>query len=368
MAIKEFLNKTDFSTPSEARDLYGNAVRKSLNFSQFDTENVFEAIVLSAPLFLIDGDLSAGRVAKKTETTDGKPAKMSKFAFKARIITDPSPHATKVINLHTTFISPDDYSRASNTLPKIGDVVFVELDDNIFSYNLQYGKFLSLKTAASLADQGLLAAGAECKSSMRDFYSGPVVTTGVGGLVGSAATFGACDKTYTGPATTKIAGTTRTAAGINKAYPQIAAVSGWAEKIIEVCKELGIPDAAWLANVMYYETGQSLKPSETNSIGCAGLIQFCPKTGAKVVGKTPKELSLMGAVEQMTYVKKYLAASNPGNVYNAPVDLYMTIFFPAGINRPKCLFPDWAIKANNGIFSPEEYARRADKAARIKIF
>tara|TARA_R100000008_G_C3585669_1_gene172050 strand:+ start:497 stop:1699 length:1203 start_codon:yes stop_codon:yes gene_type:complete len=218
MAIKEFLNRGDFTSPSEAKELYGNAVRKSLNFSQYDSENVFEAVVLSSPIYLVDADLSSGRVSRK-KTSEGEVAKMSKFAFKARIITSPSPHeylpdpcdpavaedaaqATRIINMHTTFISPDDYSRSSNTLPKIGDVIFVELDDNIFSYNLQYGKFLALKTSATLADQGLLNLGAGCKSTMRDFYSGPV-----GGHIANPASSDCKKKSYLPPSKAGLEGT-----------------------------------------------------------------------------------------------------------------------------------------------------------------
>ena len=100
-----------------------------------------------------------------------------------------------------------------------------------------------------------------------------------------------------------------TAEDIKAAYPEVAAVNGFAEKIVQVANELGIADPGWLANVMYFESGLTFDPSKTNDIGCVGLIQFCPgdRSGQAAVGKTGEELAAMGAVEQMDYVKLYLA-------------------------------------------------------------
>ena len=80
---------------------------------------------------------------------------VSKFAFKARIIDDPSPHyylpnpcelaiadkPQKQLNrtfLHTTFISSDDYTESSSNLPNVGDLVKVRLTKNIFSYKILF--------------------------------------------------------------------------------------------------------------------------------------------------------------------------------------------------------------------------------------
>tara|TARA_R100001163_G_C5051444_1_gene188245 strand:+ start:292 stop:1665 length:1374 start_codon:yes stop_codon:yes gene_type:complete len=183
MAIKDFLDKTSFSDRKSVMDLYSNGVRKAMKFNAYGDETVFEAIILSAPIYLIDADISNGNKAIEA----GESGKMSKFAFKARIITNPSPHdylpdpcdanvasnpskAVRLINLHTTFFSSDDYTRTSNLLPKVGDIVYVQLDENVFSFNLQYGTFLGVKTNSTSETDF----SGECKSTMAEFYSKPV--------------------------------------------------------------------------------------------------------------------------------------------------------------------------------------------------
>ena len=188
MAIKEFLDRTGFSSPKEVLDLYGNYIRSGFKFNAYGDQTDFDAIVLSAPIFLLDADLSTRRVAAGSEG-----GKMDKFAFKARIISSPSPHdylpdpcdtdisentikAVRIINLHTTFFSRDDYTKSSNMIPKVGDVIRVRLKKNIFSFNLQFGEFLSLKTYST---QNSPAAIGECKSSMTSFYAGSPLIPGI---------------------------------------------------------------------------------------------------------------------------------------------------------------------------------------------
>ena len=143
MAIKEFLDRTTFSDKKSASDLYGNSIRKKLNFDVYGRKKVFDALVLSAPIFLQDADLSSGRSAEESGV-------MKKFAFKARILDNPSPHdylpdpckmngdtaeeqaaLIRVVALHTTFVSSDDYTRADASLPSVGDTVRVELEKNV---------------------------------------------------------------------------------------------------------------------------------------------------------------------------------------------------------------------------------------------
>ena len=113
---------------------------------------------------------------------------MKKFGFKGRILDNPSPHdylpdpcdpataedsirSTKIINMHTTFLSSDDYTRQPGSLPKIGDVVRVRLDKNIFSFNLQYGEFLSLKDNIQGGESQSESMLSGCKSSMQTIFS-----------------------------------------------------------------------------------------------------------------------------------------------------------------------------------------------------
>ena len=168
MPIRQFLNRTDFSNPDTALDLYGNSLRSAFTFDVYQGKTVFEAVVLTRPIFMVDAyispegsaDASGFRAVQSRET-----GRLDKFMFKGRILPGdaPSPHEylpdpcdiqvaeeyddiSKLYNLHTTFISSDDYTRSNSTLPKVGDVVKVELVGNVHSYNLQYGTFINVKS------------------------------------------------------------------------------------------------------------------------------------------------------------------------------------------------------------------------------
>ena len=162
---------------------------------------------------------------------------------------------------------------------------------------------------------------------------------------------------------------------IKAAYPEIAAVTGWAEKIVVVANSLQIADPGWLANVMWFES--LLDPSKTNaSFGCTGLIQFCPNSGAQKVGKTTDELRRMGAIEQMDYVEAYLREYR-GRM-NSSADLYMAIFFPIAVGKgPNYNIYNWYLtnkgaasaarylEANAGIRTAGDYQSYADRRARL---
>jgi hypothetical protein len=151
--------------------------------------------------------------------------------------------------------------------------------------------------------------------------------------------------------------TPSTAADIKRAYPQVAAVEGFAEKIVTVATSLGIPDPGWLANVMYFESGKTFDPSLVNAIGCVGLIQFCGHSGAgaEAVGKTTTELAAMSHLVQMDYVEIYL------NTYkgrlNTSADLYMSIYFPVSVGRgPSYNIYNWYVQ-NKSVKSAQKYLR-----------
>ena len=82
----------------------------------------------------------------------------------------------RVVNLHTTFVSSDDYTRSSTGLPNVGDKVRVELEKNVHSYNLQFGKFVGLSdnnVGAPLTD-------AELCASTRAIFGGAAATAALG--------------------------------------------------------------------------------------------------------------------------------------------------------------------------------------------
>ena len=161
MSIKEFLDHSLFSDFQSARDLGDNSLRRALRYNRFDTGTKFQAIVLTKPIFLAD-------VAEGEDTLFGYATrdvgKLTKFSFKGRIINQDSPHSylpnpcnaraetdaqkakiRRLITLHTTFISSDDYTKSSNYLPQVGDIVNVQLEENVFSYDLQFGSFINVK-------------------------------------------------------------------------------------------------------------------------------------------------------------------------------------------------------------------------------
>ena len=191
----------------------------------------------------------------------------------------------------------------------------------------------------------------------------------VSGLASGRLGFAPADPVYpedNEPATAEI---------IKAAYPEIAAVEGWAEKIVVIADLLEIADPGWLANVMFFES--SLDPSKTNaSFGCTGLIQFCPNSGAEKVGKTTDELRRMGAIEQMDYVYAYLREYR-GRM-NSSADLYMAIFFPVAVGKgPNYSIYNWYLtnkgatsaarylEANLGIRTSGDYQAFADRRARL---
>ena len=90
MPVREFLSATDFSRPNEAMDLYSNTIRRGVEYNSFGKKTIFEAIILSRPFYLVDAQITdEGDVQTRRNTEEGR---LSKFAFKARIIGNPSPH------------------------------------------------------------------------------------------------------------------------------------------------------------------------------------------------------------------------------------------------------------------------------------
>ena len=77
-------------------------------------------------------------------------------------------------------------------------------------------------------------------------------------------------------------------------------------KLYQVAIDVGIPPGE-LASLMGFESSWTWSPSVRNpSGGATGLIQFMPST-AKMLGTTTDQLAAMSAVQQLDYVKAYLA-------------------------------------------------------------
>jgi hypothetical protein len=114
-------------------------------------------------------------------------------------------------------------------------------------------------------------------------------------------------------------------------------------KVEEISNYLGIiPE--WLMFVMWFETARTLDHRKVNyqhgdntdpSVRCrfraTGLIQFMPST-ARYLKTTNTDLYNMSNVQQLEYVKKYLAVYR--GKYKSFVDLYLAVFYPAAIGQP----------------------------------
>jgi hypothetical protein len=140
-------------------------------------------------------------------------------------------------------------------------------------------------------------------------------------------------------------------------------------KLKQLGDKWGIP-FEWLCNLMAHESAGTFNPAIQNSIGATGLIQFLSST-AKSLGTTTSALASLTFQGQLEWVDKYLNSwkstwKNRGLMNGDKVndsfqqpDLFMTIFYPAAIGKPNYQFPDNVSKANGGIRTPMDYAKKA---------
>ena len=102
------------------------------------------------------------------------------------------------------------------------------------------------------------------------------------------------------------------------------------DKLKEVSSEIGVGENS-IIKLMKHESG--LNPSIKNSIGCVGLIQFCPDsrggTTKTIAGKTYNLSDLQNDLKlQMDAIKEFWSAGKRnGKIKNAS-DLYIYNFFP----------------------------------------
>jgi len=123
------------------------------------------------------------------------------------------------------------------------------------------------------------------------------------------------------------------------------------KKLKEISNAIKIDENS-IIKLMKHESG--LDPSIKNSIGCVGLIQFCPGGGRTktVNGKTYTIEELGGNLEaQMDAIKDFwLSGYQRGKIKNA-ADLYLYNFFPVAAGKPD----DFVLQAKG--LSAEKVAR-----------
>lgn len=104
------------------------------------------------------------------------------------------------------------------------------------------------------------------------------------------------------------------------------------QKVREISTWLGI-NPNWLMVVMAIETARTFKANATNPYtNAVGLIQFMPAT-LKPWGITPDQMRAKSEVEQLDYVKKYLAPYR--GKMKSFTDCYLAVFYPAAIGKPE---------------------------------
>ena len=182
--MKDFFDYTMFSSSKMALELYSNAIRAGMEYDIFLGKENFKVKVLTDPISLDNAQSSAffSSESLKKLLGIGVGKKTNKFVFKGRMDEIVSPHiflpdpcseayasneeeASKIISMHTTFVSKD-----SSFLDKvkIGDIVNVKLKGNVFSYNLQYGVFEGLVSPSTAAQNE--AKKNQCQS-LSDLFS-----------------------------------------------------------------------------------------------------------------------------------------------------------------------------------------------------
>ena len=125
------------------------------------------------------------------------------------------------------------------------------------------------------------------------------------------------------------------------------------EKLKEISSEIGISENSIL-KLMKHESG--LDSSVKNSIGCVGLIQFCPdsKGGSSktINGKSYNLSELQGDLElQLNAIKEFWSkGKRDGKIKNAK-DLYVYNFFPIAAGKSD----DYVLKTKG--LSAEKIAR-----------
>jgi hypothetical protein len=113
------------------------------------------------------------------------------------------------------------------------------------------------------------------------------------------------------------------------------------KKLNEISDAINIPENS-IIKLMKHESG--LDPTIKNSIGCVGLIQFCPSSGPvkTVNGKQYTLEDLRYNLEvQMEAIKQFWSSGYDKGKIKKPADLYIYNFFPVAAGKPN----DFVIQA-----------------------
>lgn len=122
----------------------------------------------------------------------------------------------------------------------------------------------------------------------------------------------------------------------NLSNEKISTNSLFQKKLEEVAKNLGF-QKEWLVKIIEKES--KMNPKAKNSIGCVGLIQFCPDTPRgtfKTIGDKKydlEEVRNMSAVQQLDLVQEFFKP-HASKIKNYE-DLYFITFYPYALGKPE---------------------------------
>lgn len=139
-------------------------------------------------------------------------------------------------------------------------------------------------------------------------------------------------------------------------------MASYADEIVQVSNDIGI-DPGWLANVINFESGgnpQARNPSSS----ATGLIQFIKSTASRL-GTSVDALYNMTGQQQMAYVSAYFSPYR-GRL-SSQEDVYMAVFYPVAIGNPNYAFPSSVTAVNPGIYTPRDYANKANTRAKLPV-
>jgi hypothetical protein len=106
------------------------------------------------------------------------------------------------------------------------------------------------------------------------------------------------------------------------------------QKLKEISQAINIPENS-IIKLMKHESG--LDPTIKNSIGCVGLIQFCPGGGMPktINGKSYTLDEIRYDLEaQMEGIKQFWLSGYERGKIKRPEDLYIYNFFPVAAGKP----------------------------------
>lgn len=115
------------------------------------------------------------------------------------------------------------------------------------------------------------------------------------------------------------------------------------EKLKEISQAINI-DEKYIIKLMNHESG--LNPTITNSIGCTGLIQFCPDSGnSKTISGVKYDLNQLknDLSLQMDAIKEFWLSGYKSGKIKSPEDLYTFNLFPVAAGKPD----DFVLQTNS---------------------